>query len=29
MNTPTDVDIVTHLLVKVEDVFVGGVGDGW
>ena len=29
MNTPTDVDIATHLLVTVEDAFLGGVGDGW
>ena len=29
VNTPTDVDIVTHLLVTVEDAFLGGVGDGW
>ena len=29
MNTPTDVDIVMHLLDIMEDVFLGGVGDGW
>ena len=29
MNTPTDVEIVMHLLEKLEDVFLGGVGDGW